>query len=59
MNYLSEEDLFAIYGKPTNKKFKLIFLFIIIFVILALLIGFLISTGYISFKSPTDKSPLE
>ncbi len=57
MDYLTKEDLYAIYGKPRNRKFSLIFVFLIIFVILALLIAFLISAGYITLKSPTDKTP--
>jgi hypothetical protein len=56
MEYLTKEDLYDIYGKPRNGKFSLVFVFIIIFVILALLIAFLITAGYITFKSPTDKT---
>lgn len=47
-------ELKKILGEPKNKQSRLIFIFIILILIVLVVIIFLIATGYIALKSPTD-----
>lgn len=56
MEGLTKDDLAEVLGKPLNRNTKLIFIIILAIILIVVVIVFLVTTGYVSTKDPTQST---
>jgi len=56
MDSLTKDDLAEVLGKPLARNTKLIFIIILVIILIVVVIVFLVTTGYVSTKDPTQST---